>query len=45
MPKHCSSFEFQVAKEVSDRIDGVVAPDGFMKSFVSSTADQLFLLG
>ena len=42
MPKHCSSFAFQVAKEVSDRIDGAVAPDGFMKSFVSSTADQLF---
>ena len=42
MPKHCSSFAFQVAKEVSDRIDGAGAPDGFMKSFVSSTADQLF---
>ena len=42
MPKHCSSFAFQVAKEVSDRIDGAVAPDGFMKSCVSSTADQLF---
>ena len=42
MPKHCSSFALQVAKEVSDRIDGAVAPDGFMKNFVSSTADQLF---
>lgn len=33
---------FQVAEEVSERIDCSVAPDGFMKSFVTMTADKMF---
>ena len=33
---------FRVAEEVSERIDCSVAPDGFMKSFVTRPADKLF---
>ncbi len=33
---------FRVAEEVSERIDCSVAPDGFMKSFVTKPADEMF---